>query len=79
MRASVTPLSKADHKRKSSATSIPWLSRAAVFWAANSGDVEHDIADNVTALDDVAGFGDSLEWQSLGDGVDKPGKPCCRD
>jgi hypothetical protein len=40
--------------------------------AASSGDVEHHIADNITPLNYVVGFGDFLQWPAPGDGVDKP-------
>ncbi len=40
---------------------VPWLSRPALCGAASSGDVEHNVADGVTSLNNVVGFGDALQ------------------
>jgi hypothetical protein len=38
-------------------------------WSRN---IEHHIADNFTALDNVVCFGNALQRKAPGDGVDKP-------
>jgi hypothetical protein len=42
---------------------------AAVCGAASSGDVEHYIADNITALNHAVGLGDIFRWRQRSDAL----------